>query len=229
MTLRTCAIASVSLFALACGGKSSAPTTTTTTPGNTGGEAAAYPAPTDQALFKAGTSWTLTAVSHSSFMDDQDPAADATGVVRTSNTSQVTCAVAEVRAFASGVLSRIDCDAELSVGTTDPLAGWWAATAAGLWHLADEPAAEPTLDASAIFLSATPVAEERRNVLDEEMEHAEIITTSQEGAAWCVANVFAAGDEAWSSLCLDAIGPVRGSGGWAGGAEQEVTFTRNTP
>jgi hypothetical protein len=230
MQSRLIAITSTSLLAAACGPKGGTTTTdTTTTTGDTGGAPAAFPAYKDLRLFQQGAQWTFSAERTDSHFDSEDPAADANGMVVAKSNALVLCQVTLVEPFAQGVLSMIECDGELAAGITDPLAGAWAATDAGLWRIPIDMLAGgevPELDPEWLFLPTAPAADHKETVLDPEVDHRMVRDVKQDGDAWCVEESWAAGDGAWRTLCIDAAGPLRGNGGWTGGMEQEVVFVR---
>ncbi|MCA9677896.1 MAG: hypothetical protein KC464_22925 [Myxococcales bacterium] len=230
MKLRSLAYACTCLVA-ACGGKAAGPASPDTgapvRPTPAGGDA--FPAPRDLAVFTPGATWTFQVHSTTSFMDEEDPAADASGVVTQEGDSRVTCHVAEVGTFDGGVLGHVACDGDLAAtGMIDPLTGWWAANDVGLWRLEGDPPGDgaPELAPEEMILPARPVAGSTSRVLDEEMGFEEHVEINGDGKVWCQERSWSAGDGGWLSICFDAVGPASGVSGFSGGAESEVEFKR---
>jgi hypothetical protein len=189
-------------------------------------KAAAVPAPHYAALFQAGKAWTYHVVSTNQMYEPGDPKADKDGMVKEQVESTVRCEVAETRAWAKGVMSRIACDKPL-VDKEDPFLGGLVADARGLWLVDELPAAgaEPDLADARLVIAAAPTAgkTERKGTGDEEGfgESTEIV---EKDGAWCVTYASWGGDESYDTLCFAAAGVVKGGGGWSGGSTHETTF-----
>lgn len=204
-------------------------------PSSTGGTGASA-APMFDGLFQPGTTWRFAITSEHSYGDDQDPAADARGMVMNRTTSSATCRVERVVRFPGGRASDVTCDEDTDRRFTDGVAAVWIQTADGLWRdsiLPDEGVA-PDLDPAVRLLPARPVAGEQRDE-DPESEDGPAggsgSTTIISGADgdWCVEWASWGGDESWSGVCLDARGVVSGSHGFAGGEVIELRFERVEP
>lgn len=186
---------------------------------------AGVPAAHYAALFRKDAAWTYAVTTTSEAYDPEDPKANHDGQVVETSTAQVHCQVAEVRAWAQGVMSRVDCDAPLA--PTDPLAGAWVADARGLWRpdeLPEAGAAPDLADARLVIAAAPkPGKEEKKGTGDEEGfgESTEIV---QKDGAWCVTYASWGGDEAYDTLCFAAAGVVRGAAGWSGGSTHDTRF-----
>jgi hypothetical protein len=182
------------------------------------------PAPHYAALFEQGRRWTYVVDSSSSYWDDSDPAADADGVITSSDTSRVTCAVAAVGRIDGGVWSLIECDG--MIGTNDPVSGTWVADGRGLYRTAAAPASAAELEADQLVIAAAP-AESHRDVVEDVWgegpesvgEHAVI----RDGERWCVSASYHVGDASWTRTCF-AGGIVEGDFGWSGGSDNETAF-----
>jgi hypothetical protein len=188
------------------------------------GAPATVPAPHYAGLFQAGATWHYEVVSESVLWDDEDPAADADGTVRTTTTEQIACTVEEVVAFAGGVASHVGCEA---AGQDVPIQGAWAADARGLYRIVELPAgAAPVLDDDALVLAAQPM-EHNEELTDP--EHGEVIgarSVTRQDDGWCTLASWVGGDESWHGLCLGADGVITSAeAGWAGGSEHTVRIT----
>lgn len=215
----------VSLVA-ACGAPSRPASKPAVTPGASVFEQGGVPAPHYAGLFQLGAVWRYEVTTEESHWDDQDPAADADGTVRSSATSHATCSVAEVTSFAGGIASRVECD--FGGQGQDPLSGIWAADATGLYRLSAWPdtGVPPERTAANRILPATP-AETTEDLTDPaapDATHARLVT--RKGDGWCFTEQFAMADESWSGFCLGAGGvPTDGEFGWAGGSEHSTRFS----
>jgi hypothetical protein len=221
------AIAFVLLAAAGCGGKSSG--SSTTPHGATGG-------PPYAAMFEQGHTWTLEVKTHDAMWDDQDPAANAQGmVVNDSGPRPGSCKVAQVIDVAGGKASKIECEwgssgEEGEILGNDPLStGAWYANDTGLYMINElpEPGATVEVGENELVLGAQPAAFSKSLVdeNDEETEGMAQIALEQKDGAWCWSYSAAIGDELWMTLCFAPDGLRNGDFGWAGGSEHTTTFT----
>jgi hypothetical protein len=176
------------------------------------------------ALFQPGWTATYEGVHSVSHWDDEDPAADESGMVHQQRTWTFTCAVAEITALPSGVVSRIECHGD----DTDSLAGIYAATEHGVWALSRPPASAEDLAAmvseSALLVPARlePVHE------SEEYEEGgmELVGETRDGA-YCYRLSSWGGDESSRELCVaEGRGITLFRNDWAGGSVSETTITQ---
>ena len=223
----------VLLATAACGGKS-APKTVTPVDNGGGTEPAAPPY---MALFDKGRSWTFALEQSDSYYDDQDPAADQYGMVRSTSQGHASCTVDSVVDFEGGKASLVVCGGDLAENNMgrDPMGGVWIANAEGLHHAASsflpENGEPPDMEYATLILERVPVAKEEPGFDDEENpeNQTSFLTIKQDGDAWCWESSFAWGDESWDSLCIGPDGFESGSFGWAGGSDHEITFTVENP
>lgn len=160
--------------------------------------------------------------------DDSDPAADANGMVHERETLRVRCTVDSVDWIDDGqvVISRITCDDEAA-----PMHGTWIADARGLYFAprdVESERAREAIDPQRRVISARPVRRDETIVTESGFTHRSWVKRS--GDTWCTGEEHVAGDESGSELCFeDGRGLVRASRYWAGGAEQEESWTRVEP
>ncbi len=192
------------------------PAPTTTTPKPKLAVSALY-----AALFELERAWALTGVGKHSHWDDT-----AAANVTTTTTWSATCKVSEVRTFSWGLASAVQCDDMPEQGIQNPVSGWWAATAAGLYFLGGE---APTATAPAL---SRPVLEPSPTEKDVEEHGADgpdfgsRFTVSREEQAWCSMDISWGGDEGWTKVCIaPGAGFVSGTYGWAGGSSEEHEFS----
>lgn len=182
-------------------------------------------------LFRDGARWRFAIRVESSYWDDSDPAADQHGNVDTVATSEATCAVTAVRAFARGRASLIECDQGIDGRAAELIAGVWLQTADGLWRDSALPEGDhvPAFAPEDQVLPAAPTPISRRH------EHPASPDSPAGGTSleveriadgWCVSQLAWGADHSWRHLCLDGDGPVSGGSGFDGGSSIGVTFER---
>lgn len=204
------------LLVAACGGKST-PTPTTPTPDNGGGDptGAVY-----AKMFEMGASWTFDVHTEDSDYDDEGEP------TQTVDDFQSTCHVERVSEIGGVHLSEVLCDESWPQnGGGDLLSGVWASNADGAWHLSTWPedGAEVALDVKERMFAAVPV--EDTGSEEDEMSSSSW-SVSKNGDAWCYEATWSAGDDGWTSICLDGTGPTEGTFGWGGGTVHDTRFQR---
>jgi hypothetical protein len=119
-------------------------------------------------------------------------------------------------------VSRIDC-VNVDTSSGEPaLAGYWLATAAGLFHAREEPVTPPVLDENLLVLQAKPAALSHERTLDVGGER---FTIEAQAGGYCASHMSWSGDESWTKVCIvQGKGFVSGSWGWAGGSTHESEF-----
>jgi hypothetical protein len=182
-------------------------------------------------LFKDGARWRFAVRVESEFWDDSDPAADEHGTIVRTTTTEVTCAVTAVRAFAQGRASLIECDEGTDSRVVELLAGVWLQTADGLWRDSALPEGDhvPAFAPEDQVLPAAPTAGSRRDEFPASPDRpAGGISLDLERIddGWCVSQLAWASAQSWRHLCLDGDGPVSGGSGFDGGSSIAVTFDR---
>lgn len=176
------------------------------------------------ALFQPGATWTYEVKTRSQAPDDPERTGD--GVV--AGSARVVCKVEEVHPVVGGLASRIACDDSLGYQDSVTAEGVWIATARGLWHAAEMPAADgaPSLPEDQMVLSSHPTPDKQETGSESSGSSR---TLSKEGDAWCKVVSLWGGDESWSSVCIGPGGVVSGESGTAGGSVHEVSFTLVKP
>lgn len=211
----------------ACGPKA---TKTTTTPVDNGGGEPAK-GPPYGGIFESGKSWTFAVTHADSYWDDQDPAADANGNVKSESTWTSTCRVDAVAEIDGGKASHVSCEGwEDSQGGQQTISGLWFMDGSGLYYYgeAEMPEAGSTISRQegTFFLPAAPEAKQDvgHDNDDDPTQETSFLTIRAEGEGWCRESSFAWGDESWDFLCVDPDGFVSGEYGWAGGSVHETKF-----
>ena len=168
-------------------------------------------------LFDGGHTFMYTHTSSSAFWDDEDPAADESGMVRSSETATVTCMTTVVLHTAQAAVANFECD-----GNGGHMEGVWVADATGLWHLREEPAAEA--DIAGLRVTETPqIAAEPVTFSNEEESdegHSSSNSVDNNGSTWCAHESHSGGDEAGRSVCFTpGQGISSASDWWSGGSD----------
>jgi hypothetical protein len=183
--------------------------------------------PVHAALFEKDKSWTFA--FHT--IDDVESETSETGFEKQENTVDATCTVTEVVTIqGGGKASWIACDLETDGGSSDPLSGLWIVDDEGVYHVAGvEMVAEGSSPerGKEFLIFDVPIAERSEEQRDPEFpDPIGETSVTKEGDTWCWSQQWTMGDEAWASLCIDALGPTKGTFGWAGGSVHEADFTR---
>jgi hypothetical protein len=223
---------------VACSTRTPAPTSPSSTPTGTSTATSNSPAPARggfqpdaayAALFQDGTEWSLDVVATKATRDEENPAADADGWVRSSTTGRGACRVVKTIAFEGGVASQVDCDYGVALKRShDPLTGVWVADADGLyWHQQEQmPVGSEPEHTESQRLLTVPLAplHDEGSFIDGSYKR-EIV---QRGGAWCWSYEDTAGSRRWQSLCVAPDGVTEGTWGETGQAWSfEYRFTRS--
>lgn len=209
-------LAPLLLIVAACGGKAAS-----TTPGNTGGAASGPPY---AALFEQGKSWTFALTFKSQPPPDIGP--PSSGPAGT-----MTCTVAMAHEMDGKRMSKIECtaDGDHVAGDGYAPAGYWVATADGLWHFdgsksMDEVHAE-ALNPKLMLIAATPAERHDETGDMDQGEELQSVSAKAKDGGWCVGYAFAMGDEAGWELCFGSDGQIA-SGNWfdAGATTNETSY-----
>lgn len=228
--MRTLRLALVTVSLAACSRGTSAPTIGSSGPG-TG------PAPgLFAALFADDRALVYDVKRVSSYWDDQDPKADATGNVTSEETLVVTCQ-RDVEAVGRYRVARVTCDDAdgdpdtFSARVVEQLEGLFVTDGQGLWRtgLVAMPTTEAAVDAARspepfLTVDQRPVKEEEQGSDGPDFGSRYEVTASGDG--WCVAEMSWGGDEGGSGWCVSAAGGlVSASWFFAGGSSQDETAT----
>jgi hypothetical protein len=221
------------LLALAaCGGASSAPTTpsgpdtTDTGPDSDGG------APVYARLFEQGRTWMFDATYATSWYDPSDPAADASGNVRSSKTGRFGCTVAEVKQVAElgMAIAHVACTEPPGVPAIgNATGGYFARTSAGLWRLDQPPGETVELADEEMFLPAV-AAPRQRSFEDPDGSWGWSRSVEQRAdGAWCATASSWSGDDGGVTMCFRAdVGLVGGAAFFGGGMSSDLTYEAAT-
>jgi hypothetical protein len=143
----------------------------------------------------------------------------------------MTCTVAMAHAMDGKQMAKIECtaDGDRVAGDGYAPAGYWVATADGLWHFdgsksMDEVHAAP-LDPKLMLIAATPAERQQESGDMDNGDGLEMVSAKANDGGWCVGYAFAMGDEAGWELCFGADGGIA-SGNWfdAGATTNETSY-----
>jgi hypothetical protein len=181
-------------------------------------------------LFEASRTWKYQVTS-------TDPTS------KKKTTKQTTCRVDQVRAFATGTLSKIVCadDKGQPASAGESPAGIYLANAEGLWNVENRPvedlakAREEDLASprgEELVLKASPAAGNEKGNLpgrkendDEDGSWGYERKITREGDVWCSTVHFLGGEETKASICLrEGTGPVRGTSALVTGVGPDVRW-----
>lgn len=180
-------------------------------------------------LFHSGRVFRYAVVSERSYYDPEDPLTNEAGYVTTNETTQILCAVSDVRDIPAGRASKLDCGAE---GNAIGMAG---ATIAGVYVLGekglyrfgvdtknDEIPAE--LPQHAFVLASEPVADKKSEEVE---EHASFLEVKRgDDGGWCTELEELYGDIFATADCFTpGKGIVRARRETSGGSTFVTTFT----
>lgn len=184
-------------------------------------------------LFEPGRVFRYQVEQRSSFYDPEDPRADTGGYVESKETSQILCAVSDVREIlladgSRAKASRLDCGDGNSIGMSGAsVAGIYVLGAKGIQRYAldtkdEDFAAIP--DEQSLVLEHAPVASKK---VDEGEDHTSTVEVKKDAdGAWCKSQEEMYGDYFASSDCfVPGKGIVRAGREFSGGSTMITTFT----
>lgn len=184
------------------------------------------------ALFSGDRTAIYDVTRTSSYWDDQDPAADANGQVKSESTDPVTCHV-DVETVGAYRTATITCDdddgdeATLRSPIFEHLEASYVTDGTRLWRveLLEAPITVADVEASLVnkpdlVLDQVPVHEEDED--EEEPRFGSVHSVTAEGDGWCVGDGSWGGDEGGSSWCVSAArGLAKVTWYFAGGSSQD--------
>jgi hypothetical protein len=209
----------LALLAAACGGKQPPPGPAPVA--NTRPSAPApYPAALYAGLFRADATFRYHVATQSEHWDDQDPRADASGMVRERGEHVMTCTVTQVEPLPRAIASVVECDDQtgVPVGGGDP-SGTYLATERGLWRMGSPEQARTTAPLPEDVIVPWPPVERHR-------DDGGVWIDLDRGTAdaWCWSKRWSEGDDGGVSLCFANGAIDSGSSQWAGGSSREAQY-----
>jgi hypothetical protein len=200
--------------AVACGTRGPVPPPAPPAPAPAPPTGTFTPDPAYAGLFRDGAVWPLDVVGTHSYFDDENPAADTEGQVKTSTTSRGRCRVVGVASFSWGVASQIDCDYGMRLERNfDPISGVWVADAHGLRWVdgVDLSVARQLEEGGYVILPAPPAAWHDAISTGDggSLEQA----AERRGDAWCRSYANVMGSRISETACFAADGFTEG--GWS--------------
>lgn len=190
----------------------------------------ASPAPTlFGALFHSGRVFRYAVESERSFYDPEDPTANEAGYVSAKETTQILCAVSDVRDVPAGRASKLDCGAEgNAIGMTGAtIAGVYVLGKKGLYRFGVDTKSDEIpeeLPQDAFVLASEPVADKKSEEVE---EHASFLEVKRgDDGGWCTELEELYGDIFATADCFTpGRGIVRARRETSGGSTYVTTFT----